>query len=254
MTFPIDLQIGAIRIPSHLLFEVLAFGIGFAYYQSLRRRRGDAISGRMRMSIVLAAAFGALVGSRLIGLLEHPDMLTNPPGIWAYFAGKTIVGGLVGGLVGVELIKKIHGEKKSSGDLFTFPLILAMGIGRIGCFLTGAADRTTGLASNLPWAFDQGSGHPQHPTSLYEIAFLAALWIALASSAKARTRTGQPLASGTLFRRFMVCYLAYRLLIDFLKPRQPLLIGLTAIQLTCLLTLLYYAGLCLTLRRKSSQA
>ena len=62
VNFPIDLQIGSIRIPSHLLFELLAFGLGFAYYQSQRRRRSDDIPGRVRMSIVIAAAFGALIG------------------------------------------------------------------------------------------------------------------------------------------------------------------------------------------------
>jgi hypothetical protein len=52
----------------------------------------------------VGAAAGALLGSRLLGLLEHPALLLHPPGGWLYyFTNKTIVGGFLGGLVGVEL-------------------------------------------------------------------------------------------------------------------------------------------------------
>ena len=54
------------------------------------------------------------------------------------------MGGLFGGLLGVELAKKIIGEKQSSGDLFVFPIILGIFIGRIGCFLSGINEFTYG--------------------------------------------------------------------------------------------------------------
>ena len=249
MTFPIDFHIGAIRIPSHIVFDVLAFGLGFAYYRYLRQRQGDAISARVRMWIMIGAIFGALIGSRVVGVLEHLDMLRNSPGLAVYFASKTIVGGLVGGLLGVELVKKLLGESRSSGDLFAFPLILAMIVGRVGCFLTGAADRTVGVASELPWAFDQGNGYPQHPTALYEMVFLALLWLCLVLIHETRIRRQSPPPAGAFFRQFMVAYLSFRLLVDFLKPRQPIVLGLSAIQATCVFALLYYGWLWFGLRR-----
>lgn len=249
VTFPIDLHIGDLAIPLHIVFDILAFGLGFAYYRYLRQRQGDAISAGVRMWIMIGAIFGALIGSRVVGVLEHADMLRNSPGLSVYFASKTIVGGLVGGLVGVELIKKLLGESRSSGDLFAYPLILAMIVGRVGCFLTGASDRTVGVASDLPWAFDQGSGYPQHPTALYEMVFLALLWVSLAMIQQTRIRRESPSRPGALFRQFMVAYLSFRLLVELLKPRQPLVLGLSAIQATCVLALLYYGWLWFRLRR-----
>lgn len=44
-----------------------------------------------------------------------------------YFMGnKTIVGGFLGGLIGVEITKKKIGVTTSSGDLMVYPLIVAM--------------------------------------------------------------------------------------------------------------------------------
>ena len=59
------------------------------------------------------------------------------------------MGGLFGGLLGVELVKKMIGEKQSSGDLFTLPIILGIIIGRLGCFLTGIKEFTFGKETSF---------------------------------------------------------------------------------------------------------
>jgi prolipoprotein diacylglyceryltransferase len=46
---------------------------------------------------------------------------------------------------------------------------------------------------------------------------------------------------GDAFRFFMVAYLAFRLLCDFIKPYPRILLGLGGIQWACILTLLYYS-------------
>ena len=89
--------------------------------------------------------------------------------------GKTIVGALVFGMIAVELMKRYIGLQQSTGDLYAIPLALGIAIGRIGCFLTGLADDTYGVATSLPWGVDFGDGVHRHPTQLYEIAFLLAL-------------------------------------------------------------------------------
>ena len=78
-----------------------------------------------------------------VALFQSPNILVY------FYSNKTIVGGLLGGLVGVELIKKLIKEKNASGDLFTYPLILAMIIGRIGCFSMGVYEETYGLPSSI---------------------------------------------------------------------------------------------------------
>ncbi len=148
------------------------------------------------------------------------------------------MGGLLGGLIGVELTKKLIGEKESSGDLFTYPLILAIMVGRVGCFLSGVAEPTYGVPTGLPWGMDLGDGLPRHPVALYEILFLALLWISLRAVEKR-----YDLRSGLRFALFMTTYLLFRFGIDFIKPGFRFSFGLTSIQIACLLGLLYYAVL-----------
>jgi len=155
--------------------------------------------------------------------------------IWLFFQGKTVVGGLIGGLIGVEITKKMIGVKRSTGDVFVEPLIIGTAIGRIGCFLTGLSDRTYGIATNLPWGVDFGDGISRHPTQIYEIMFLLGLLIFL------RIRSHYQRQEGDLFKFYMIGYLGFRFLIDFIKPDFHLLVGLSAIQIACLLTLLYYS-------------
>ncbi|MBK9765019.1 MAG: hypothetical protein IPO87_17155 [Flavobacteriales bacterium] len=51
----------------HLVFEIAAFALGFAYYQWLRAKDGDAITEPKRVWIIIGAAAGALLGSRVLG-------------------------------------------------------------------------------------------------------------------------------------------------------------------------------------------
>jgi phosphatidylglycerol---prolipoprotein diacylglyceryl transferase len=50
-----------------------------------------------------------------------------------------------------------------------------------------------------------------------------------------------PLLPGDAFKFFMVAYLSFRLLCDFLKPYPRILLGLGGIQWACILILLYYS-------------
>lgn len=188
------------------------------------------------MWIVIAATIGAYVGSHLLGGFENPPAVFQSQNVLLYFySNKTIVGGLLGGLIGVEVMKKAIKEKSASGDLFTYPLILAMIIGRIGCFSMGVHEETYGLPSSLPWAMKLGDDIPRHPVSLYEIIFLIALWIFIASVNKKYV-----LEKGAMFKIFMIGYLSFRFLLDFIKPHYRYSFELSTIQIACLAGLVYY--------------
>jgi len=145
--------------------------------------------------------------------------------------------------------------------------------------LTGLSDNTYGTPTNLPWAVNFGDGIPRHPTQLYEIAFLIALLpilyrvlkgtsseneqirIVITSGAVTKrsgvtAQSKDPAVAGTIteaprhsyvllpgdaFKFFMVAYVSFRLLCDFLKPYPRIFLGLGGIQWACLLTLLYYS-------------
>jgi hypothetical protein len=178
-------------------------------------------------------------------------------------------------------MKRYIGLRQSTGDLYAIPLALGIAIGRIGCFLTGLSDNTYGTPTNLPWAINFGDGIPRHPTQLYEIAFLLLLipilykLVILSGAEASRSETSaeskDPSGSsgttatsrhslrarlpttndqrpstlflpGDAFKFFMVAYLSFRLLGDFIKPYPRILLGLGGIQWACFLTLVYYSS------------
>lgn len=223
--------------PVHTIFEVAAFFIGFRYYLFLKKKQGDSIPMINRIWIIVGATAGALVGSRVVGAMEDPSWLHHPDwkSIFIAFNSKTIVGGLYGGLFGVELTKYFLKEKNRSGDLFVFPIMLALIIGRIGCFLTALQDHTAGGPTTLPWGIDYGDGIPRHPLPLYEIIFLAALWLVLLQMKKS-----YKLAPGSLFMLMMFGYTAYRFVNELFKADHQYPWHLSAIQTVCVLGLIYY--------------
>lgn len=236
LTFPIEVGFGAFKISAHFLFESLAFILGYQYYQKLRRHSQDVISDGNRIWILIGAAMGALLFSRLVAALEDPLAWANSnyPILYLY-QSKTIVGGLAGGLLGVELTKYWIQEKHSSGDLFTFPIILAMIIGRIGCFSNGVYEPTFGIETTLPWGMNLGDGLKRHPVTLYEITYLVLVWLGI----KYLNRQYH-LKDGSLFILFMITYYIFRFFLEYIKPTFGYFLGFTSIQVTCIIILLYY--------------
>lgn len=236
LSFPIELQLGTFKLNIHLLTELLAFFVGFRYYLYQKRKFDDPISSTNRLWVFIGATAGAFLGSRLLGSLEQPKVFFSADTDWLYYYGnKTIVGGLLGGLIGVELIKKWIKEKRSSGDLMVFPIILGMIIGRIGCFSMGVHEETYGVETSFFMGMNLGDGLLRHPVSLYEILFLGCLWIVLALYHQRKI-----LKEGLLFQFFMMAYLVFRFSLDFIKPGDQHLLNLTSIQWACLAGLVYY--------------
>jgi phosphatidylglycerol:prolipoprotein diacylglycerol transferase len=236
MHFPVYLHIGFLRIHPHLFFELLAYSAAFQVYLVLRRKSGDVIDDFGRWWLTAAAAVGALFGSRLLGALENPASvvgnLRNPA---LLFSGQTIVGALIGGLLAVEWTKTRLHITRRTGDLFAIPLCVGIVVGRVGCFLTGVADRTGGNPTALPWGLDSGDGISRQPVQLYEIAFVLCLAIFLY---RVSWRGYQ---EGDLFKLFMVAYFTFRLFVDYLKPEMRIFAGLSSIQWACVCMLLYYS-------------
>lgn len=236
MTFPIELAIGQGKINLHLIFETLGFLIGFRYYTFLKSKTIDPINDSNRLWIVIGATLGALIFSRLVGCLENPiELMKSTNKLLFIYANKTIVGGLLGGLIGVEITKLLINEKSSSGDLFTRPIILAMIIGRIGCFTNGIYESTYGFETESIFGMDLGDGKLRHPLILYEIFLLVLMFVILKI-----TENKINFKNGFRFQFFLIFYLCLRLVFDFMKPTYRIVFGLSTIQITCLLGLVYY--------------
>ncbi len=247
--FPVTLHLGSWHVPIHPVFDMLAYFFGFRLYLYLKKRsRGTQLSWEENAWIFVGCIFGALVGAKVLAWAESPGFywsLRHDPHFW--YGGKTIVGGLIGGWMGVELAKKCMGITVSTGDVCVFPLILGMCVGRIGCFLTGVSDETCGVPTQLPWGVDYGDGIPRHPAQIYEILFLIGLgtmlWIMRASFT----------VPGMRFRWFLTGYLSFRLCVDFLKPHEIVFGGLSGIQWGCVLALAFCAWSLIRLPQLSPQ-
>lgn len=224
------------EISTHLLTEILGIFIGLRYYSYQRRNNKDLISDINRLKIFAAVCLGALIGSRLVGVLENPIEFMNSQNKFVYiFSNKTIIGGLLGALITVEIVKKMIGVTVSSGDMMVYPIILALIIGRIGCFCEGLADGTIGKATSLFTGINFGDKVYRHPLPLYEITFLIVLWIMVFVVNKKYT-----LANGALFKLFLISYLIFRFLVEFLKDNAFTMLSLSVLQITCLFGLIYY--------------
>jgi prolipoprotein diacylglyceryltransferase len=235
LNIPFEPNLFGYNINIHLILEYAAFFIAYRYYVYVRRNTDDVITSSNRLSIILGAAIGALIGSRLVGLLENPLAEFSQENLIQLLNTKTIMGGLFGGLLGVEIAKKIIGERTSSGDLFVFPIILGIFIGRIGCFLSGINEFTYGKQSDFFAAMNLGDGILRHPVALYELLFLILLFFSLNQLKK-----NVVLENGELFKWFMILYFGFRFFIEFLKPNVFYVLGLSTIQLLCIICILYY--------------
>ena len=228
----------------HVGLEALAFLVGGFLYWRAGNAASQPSSTVTRWGVLAGAALGAALLSRLLYVAQYWTALAGQP-LALWLGGKSIVGGLLGGLVGIEIAKRALGWRQSTGDGFVIPLVAAMVIGRIGCQFSGLSDLTYGNITMLPWGWNYGDGLARHPTAIYEIlALLPVAWLAY--------RPVFGTVRGDRFRAFLAGYLLVRFALEYLKPPfGPVAAGalrpdrwgpFSAIQWACLAGLAYYAA------------
>ena len=232
---------------AHTAFAYAGMALGAALWRRTlkQQQRGGALAPG-NFGVLVGLLIGAAIGNKAVFLIERPDIAAA---LWHNGAlalpGQSIVGGLLGGLIGVEIAKKLTRQARSTGDAMVWPIAVGLGLGRIGCFVAGLHDDTYGLPTSTPWGMDFGDGIARHPTQLYEIAIVLPLGWALH-----RARFATP---GLAFKLFLNAYLLWRLGVEFLKPvpvAWPL--GLSGIQWTCLVALAIYLPLTLRTARRTA--
>lgn len=238
----------------HAAFEWAAILAGARLYFHERGLHG--LRGALQpqnYAVLTGCLLGAAIGNKAVFWVENPQLWDPDSGVVQFFVGgQSMVGGLVGGYLGVELGKAVAGVRHSTGDHFVFPILLGIAIGRLGCLLAGFHDQTFGVRTSLPWGIDFGDGIRRHPTQLYEILFAGLLWWAFR-----RARARLAASPGLMFKMLLAGYLSWRLLVDALKPvpyAYPM--GLSGIQIVCAVALGLYLPLLLAqlLRREAARA
>jgi phosphatidylglycerol---prolipoprotein diacylglyceryl transferase len=138
------------------------------------------------------------------------------------------VGGFLGGMLGVLLIKKIFKIKLRMGNLIAPAAALGMAIGRIGCFLNGCC-----YGNKASWGFDFGDGALRLPTQLFEAAFHAAAFCILHYY---RDRVKTP---GILFKIYVCAYFVFRFFLEMLRSNPQIWLGMSVYQAFSLAGILY---------------
>jgi phosphatidylglycerol:prolipoprotein diacylglycerol transferase len=152
------------------------------------------ISAMEKFGLGIGAFCGAMIGSKLPFLLSDWDGLVSGT---AWFSnGKTIMFGIVGGYFGVEIVQ--------GGCCYGTPTNLPRGV-------------------VFPTALDV-STVARHPTQLYEAAFHFTAGLLLVWLGKRERFSGQ------LIKLYLLSYLVYRFLTEFIRPEAPVWFGLTGYQ------------------------
>jgi phosphatidylglycerol:prolipoprotein diacylglycerol transferase len=208
---------------------IMGFAIFAGWLVSRRTQRPLPLTGWQKFGIALGAFLGGMIGAKLpFVLLDWDGFLSGR----AWFDnGKTIMIGLVGGYFGVEIAKWAMHLQLKTGDTFAVPVAVAIGIGRLACF---CAPCCYGTPTDLPWGIDfklpADAEHTfRHPTQLYEFAFHITAALVLARLQQ------RGLFRGQLIKLYIISYLGYRFLTEFIRPEQRLWLDLTIYQWAALL-------------------
>lgn len=226
---PVLFTLAGWPVRSYAVFVGLGFlAAGVIRHLEVRRLGYARTPGHVYVGA--GALLGAMVGSKLGMVLFATDM----EALWEAalsldFTGKTVVGGIGGAWIGVEVTKRIVGVTHSTGDAFAVSVPVAQAFGRVGCFLNGCCP---GIALPPGGAFGGLAIGELFPQQLAEtaadLALAAVLW-----SMRLRPRP-----QGRLFRYYIAGYAGIRFLVEFVRgdtgPRVGPIVPLTLVQWVCL--------------------
>ena len=228
----------------HALFDVLAWLASMAvFWVTTRKLLPPDVLPANRVpypgAYALAAGLGALIGAMFFGTANA--LLSG-----VHALGFSMVGGIAGAIVSIEIFKRLVGVTGPTGIAFAAPFAATVAVGRLGCFFAGLADFTYGIPADLPWAVDFGDSIPRHPVQLYEsLAMLAMLVVLLL-----RLRARDPFWLANGFYLTVGWYALQRFAWEFLKPYATVLGPLNLFHLVCL-GLLVYAALMIRKRGRA---
>ena len=243
----------------HGFLAVIVLAVGwFLFGPVVTKQPPKAKNFDLATAITFIALVGGVLGSKLLFLMENSkDFTSEPFGLAFSPSGLTFFGGLI--LVTVLLYwvsRKADVSFLGMADATAPGLLLAYGIGRIGCHLAGDGDY--GFPTTLPWGTDYSKGtYPPsiafkdlpeiaskfpggivpdttlcHPTPMYEFLVCGVLFILLWRFRK----TLKP--DGKIFMLYLMFAGAERFSVEFIRVNPRVILGLSEAQLLSLAMLL----------------
>jgi len=191
-----------------MLLAGLAWGAVYWFRESKK-------DGRVAL-IYFGGLVGAFAGAKLAFLLAEGWLHAGDPNRWLiWLSGKSVMGALPGGWIGVELAKKTLGYRETTGDRFALLLPPALVMGRLGCLKAGCCQ---GIACS-PGVW------PAVPVEIgFQLSALAGLlWLR-------RTKR----LPGQHFHLYLIAYGLFRFAHEFLRATPKPFGGLSGYQLIAL--------------------
>lgn len=198
--------------PYYALLMLAGMAIGAAYW--IRASKNDS-----RLPIIyFCGLVGAFLGAKLSFLFAEGWLHIHDPNRWQiWLSGKSVMGALPGGWIGVEVAKRMLGYTRITGDRFAMLLPVPLILGRVGCLSAGCCGGV--ICSFGRW-----------PAVPVEIALQCA---AMASLFIMRRRNWQ---SGQHFHLYLIGYGLFRFAHEFLRATPKPFLGLSGYQLIALAT------------------
>jgi phosphatidylglycerol:prolipoprotein diacylglycerol transferase len=270
---PVLFEIGPFKIYSFGLLLGIGFLLG-SYIFSLELKRKKINPDLASTITILAVVFG-IGGAKVLFLIEEwSTFIRNPLGEAFSPGGLTWYGGFI---LGMTVISVYLWKKKvpflKVWDSLAMGLILAYGVARIGCHLSGDGDY--GFPTNLPWGTVYAKGTlppsrafaifpeiasrypggvvpdttPCHPTPVYEFLLGVTGFLVLWRLRK------RPWPDGKMFMVYLMMSSVFRFSVEFLRLNPRLLFGLSEAQLISVPLFFFgLAGVYLLDRRQAARA
>jgi len=215
--YPDLIQIGSVTVSSFSVMVTIAYLIGYIFLGLEVKRKG--LDDSLADWVLLCILFGGLGGAKILFLIQNATFseFFNEP-LRFLSSGLTFMGGIFGASI---LIFLVGIWKKTSfwtlTDCVAPGLVLAYGIGRIGCLLVGD---DYGTRTNVPWALSFPGGSPPtteyvHPTQIYDTIIMSFVFLFLWGIRK------YDFPSGWMFSLFLMIIGFQRFFIEFIRSTTP---------------------------------
>jgi phosphatidylglycerol:prolipoprotein diacylglycerol transferase len=195
-----------------------------AWYWLAKSRRDPAL-----LPVYIGALGGAFLGAKLAYLFAEGWRDWPMPDRWPrLLAGKSVIGGLLGGYAGVELMKRMLGFRKYTSDLFAFVLPPGIALGRVGCWLQGCCLGKPMM--DCWWTARDSSGLARWPSAQAELVFQIVMFGVLLVWRR------NPRFQGRLIFVYFAAYGVFRFFHEWMRDTPVLAAGLSGYQVLSIIT------------------
>ncbi len=225
--------------PAYGLLTIVGLLVAAVLWQRLAPVRGAP------PHVFLVGLIGAVVGAKVVyWVADSPFQAGNPHFWWNLLGGRTVLGALFGGYVGVELGKKLVGYRRPTGDAFAIVCPVGVFFGRIGCWLHGCC---LGRVCGPAWyTLTDSAGIARWPSALVEAGFNVAFAVCAYGLYRRRVLRGQ------LFHVYLIAYGLFRGLHEFLRETPRVWGALSSYQIVAALLVAFAVWRFVQRRRQSA--